>query len=723
MTATRAGLTALLLLLAPAVSAQEDEAGAAVKVLKSVERWRGQLHILRHHTNDFGDGVYSERGHDTHTASATFIVEYDPGKEQWVSREILVTGSLSTGSRSGKPGEWRTSETRASYSSSARDGDISFDVGRDKKGACWQLSNNGRLSRKYVEYHRGTAPKEPDWSSERESDYWAHTAIRVPVAGPLKHPGPLSHTDERPSTSPETEKHRRTSMIRTRVLLVPDLADVEVVVDIESYDAWMPRGTADGKLPGSELTAFATLKPKPGRTLSVKPSKFRFELQDTSREPGVCMNWPRLAATAAATPREDAAFDLRFNAEDGKLANADAQQIEVDRIENKDDGTYTARATIQAWDFGGIGNLLVSAELDDGRTAFGALKGSGEMLIPLPKRRPGSRIAEAYRKKWKCDDPDEADVDAEPVGDGNKGDGFSAYEEYRGFFRAGKHVRTWASTKDLFVVNTLGDPAVEGLARFELGTGLHVHEETLPEELTEDRVANPNRSASSPRSSQEFQHGLRVGLRAGRDKSEVEMRSGAWRPKNADRVAISAALIADASSDDGADRLARTIAHELGHACGVRHHGDKDRGWVAFVRHQAAGGAVVLEVRASMNPSTGTFEVKDGTSGRQVRILSESGTEVPPDSAFFDDPRFAFVGVQGGQHSGHSGCFMRYIAAGWYVPEGSPRDRVFWEGGHPVGRELCEAPDADGAWKKRFGRASVGDCKHRFAVRDDAPEK
>jgi hypothetical protein len=434
----------------------------------------------------------------------------------------------------------------------------------------------------------------------------------------------------------------------------------------------------------------------------------------------------RLAANAADTPKEDGDFDLRFDPAAGKPVKSGGQELEVVRFQREKDGSCSARASIQSFDFGGHADLVVTAELDAGRIVYGELKDTREGLIPIPKRRPGSFISEAWRKNWHLDAPDSGDDDREPEGDGNLGDGYSNYEEYRGFVINGRHVRTRPDQKDLLIVNRLGDVALEGIDRFRTATGLHVLARLLPEELTADRVANPNRPDKSPRVAREYQHGIEIDLRTERDGRSMAMivdEAKPWRPKNLERVTISADLLIKSHTEQGRSRIARTIAHELSHACGVKHHGDGDLRWKAFMRVTPRGlPSVVVECDARVDEVTGDFVAEAGRACGNVRILKEDdGREIPPDSGLFDRPWFAYVGVNQGEHSGNANCLMRYTVAQWYVPEASPIDRVLFTEPNPIGTELCPRPAAEGIWKKRFGDAARGDCRHRLAVRDDAP--
>jgi len=72
--------------------------------------------------------------------------------------------------------------------------------------------------------------------------------------------------------------------------------------------------------------------------------RFKFELLDTSREPGVCLNWPLGA--------KDQDFDLRLAAESGgQLSDAD-QKLKIADPPKDDQERPYAEARIDSYDLG-----------------------------------------------------------------------------------------------------------------------------------------------------------------------------------------------------------------------------------------------------------------------------------------------------------------------------------------------------------------------------------
>ena len=68
-----------------------------------------------------------------------------------------------------------------------------------------------------------------------------------------------------------------------------------VIVPPENYESWLPTGDKDEETPSKAplfVTAKLRLKDKPEKEPSEK-AKFKFELIETSKEPGLCLNAPQ----------------------------------------------------------------------------------------------------------------------------------------------------------------------------------------------------------------------------------------------------------------------------------------------------------------------------------------------------------------------------------------------------------------------------------------------
>lgn len=373
-----------------------------------------------------------------------------------------------------------------SFRGPVRDEDIGFDL--NTRGGTWTLSFGGLLKQPYTRtrtvFRRSNnmIKKEETFQETEESRSYPHWVF-LRNALPGAKPGVLHGRMERE----DVDKHSRTvSRISARVSLSPVYRDLEVVVRVYGadepaketpYPEWLPRGAATPETPGGRLKVTARLQSRDGRTVQARVKQFRFELRDASREPGVAMNWPSPKGSRPAAPEQvppDPEFDLRF---DGRTGAIDAKK-QVQRVPPRDgpDGKPAAEAGVECFDFGAWADLVVVAELADGREITGHLEKEPEkVVIPLPKRTGESHVADAW-KKQNVHARDDADDEKEPAGEpGFDGDGLTLYEEYRGFMVKGEHTRAEPGTKTLFVHSTQ-EHLRGGIDLFRDATRLEVHE-------------------------------------------------------------------------------------------------------------------------------------------------------------------------------------------------------------------------------------------------------
>lgn len=704
----------------PAMAQGTPQQEALLSRYRAAERWRGTVEVTRRSTSTFRDPgayVHAKDAFEEDTARASFVLERSGGKASsaWSSVQSTVTGTHeSRREEKGRTYSARHSE-KGSYSGPAVPGDLHLRVtmGMDSQAPEWQFTAGGRLAAPYTVHAEGdrTEPGYGPYSEEEQSQDWPHFAVQAPLRG--QGAPALEGTFEFRDPPSDDGKEQKTGLILVRVTMTPEVSDFELAVEIPGYEKWLPQGNLEGEglEAGNGLEVLATVRPRPGHKAVPRVRQFRFELRQTSREPGVCLNWPPLE------PEATSFYDMR-------LAGSEIQDGQVLEIPASPRGQ--ASATVESRDFGGVSDLVVTAELQDGRILSGELKGTRETVIPLPRRKPGSRIAEAWRTEQKCRDEDGADRDAEPEGDGNRGDGFSTYEEYRGFVVAGRHTRTRPGTKDLFVRNRLGSRALPGLARFASLTGLDVHFRLRPDEMPATRRMNANRSEKSPRSTQEYQHGLVLTTTTRGTASRARMRGSLWRPKYCDEVQILSLLLAP----DHAGGLEHNIPHELLHALGVHHHGD-DEERVTWVRKEldvdGRKQGVFLECETWEEDGTWAYTSK---GAKRVRLLEANGQEILPDSPRghqLDDPWVLWLGLRGQQHSGGADCVMRYCVSFAFIPEGQPDVRRMVDT-ELVGLALCQDPQGTGFNSRqtplcRYGDATRGNCTSAFCVRDDAPAR
>lgn len=541
----------------------------------------------------------------------------------------------------------------------------------------------------------------------------------------------------------------RTAMIQ----FWPDWNDIELLVEVEDstrprhpYFDWRPEGNLESPDQGGPrpLRVKATLRPKAesptSEQLAAMPEvrRFRFELSDTSREPGVCMNWPSPPGTNAPPSMDDPDFDLRFIATipDAMQLSPRKQKAGVGPLPSEDPNLPSAWVLMECFDFGAHANLQVYADLSDGRVIVGHLKVGEEKryLVPIPDRPLGSFVAKTWRDDNKVDGADAEDADHQPTGDGQKGDGFSVYEEYRGFRTNGVHVSTDPWVKSLFVRDINGDPVGAGCRMVEENTadggrkGLKIYNELTAEEWHPSRVMNSNRSERSPRTAREPQHGILVqpNRNSGGEQgySFSDRIAFPRRPKNVRSLEISPN-----------DNTAETVAHELTHSIGCPHHGDTDYYARWFVKELKAVDGTTRRwfFEQPLDDDALTGELTEVGQPARIRVFQEgSREETLPDqstNAALPSPRRVYVAKRGGQNSGQESCYMRYYNATAYIPLGQKDVRIEASQTVVAGDDaaayyaLCKSCRGTGVNPKRYGHATRGNCQAAICVRDDAPDR
>lgn len=466
----------------------------------------------------------------------------------------------------------------------------------------------------------------------------------------------------------------------------------ELTLELESaaYDRWRPSAAIPSGA-GAPLAVTARVVSSTGRPPAVPVAQFVWQLEDTSSEPGVAMNFPLDAA--------DDEPDLRF-------ADADGAHLVEDRGQRSSLSSpegFSDTVRIEPFDWGGWSKLTVTAVLVDGRRLVGKPRGASEPGMRIPKRSTTSLVAD----RWKSDRgvanrSDDADDEDRPAGDGTPGDGLTLYQEYRGFYVGDAHVTGDPRKKDLFVRNRAAGAATGGIARFTRHSGLAVHSELTEAQLSASRIVNGNRRAGPTVTSQ---HAVIIEVRAGQTGFAAAV-GGPGNPKTISHVA----LMGDWNTLDGL-YLSKIVAHELFHTVNVYHHGEIDE----VVAWQDTMGT--LTERRSLGPAT------------PIRVLREDGVDVTDVildhlQALPNKRRDVWLGVDHGQQSGFDNCVMRYNNASAYTSRADPGVRYYI--GQQMGSALCATAEGTGPnaadWRpqSRFEDASPqrGVCVGQLLVTD-----
>ncbi|WNG36546.1 hypothetical protein F0U61_24855 [Archangium violaceum] len=499
--------------------------------------------------------------------------------------------------------------------------------------------------------------------------------------------------------------------------------EVRLVIDAIDFENWRPLATywdGSGAPPttgGAHLKLVAHLDPQPSTSSAPLPKakKITFKLLKSSSVPGIAMNAP--VVNAEKSP-QDLQFEQARNQALGMVF------VSKDRVETAPGGLFEfATAELSSFDSGAYGEVTAEAELEDGSIITARFRDTGDNPMRIPKRAPGSYVAE----KWMNDHGAGAAGDfsddeklAGGAGDGHSGDGLTVYEEYRGFFADTVWFDTKPADVDFMVINDTNAANLEahiksGIQRFASATGLKVNSNMtdldikMPSDRTDydpaKRVINPNALLEGGRHKVD-QHAVVLRLSSSSTSPVSQTYGGPSSPKNISQIEL--------SQKPTGDELVWTVAHELGHAANIPHHGEggfRDAYWAL--------------------QSDGSFHETPNstiTTGVPVTLKLEATGQV------FSSPLSTKVTVSTklqGLASGDETCIMRYPVANAIERASEPSVRYFITPDEPYGVTLCldgKGKDfnsnrtyPDGSPRpSRHGDAAPGrgDCKHRICIND-----
>lgn len=403
---------------------------------------------------------------------------------------------------------------------------------------------------------------------------------------------------------------------------MPTPRPLDLIVTIPNYAGWRPTAGAsetalalDSNNQLNLLTVSAQLVYKDTQQPTpFAPDKVTFTLNSVSHEPGVSMNWPPTSQQVTPTPPDLSFTDLSgtFQLNQKFTFNTDGTQATY--VPPSGSGNTTPDLFLFSWDWGGWATLNVSATVG-GQTVTGHFQGSSNTNIPLPQSQSGSHIADIWKTQNNVplSTTDSDDSEADPQGRSDcVGDGFTLYEEYRGFMENGKHIQGDPNNKDFFIVNQIGADAEPGIFLFTELTGLTVHKDIRPNEteMSSRPIAvalgidppqgNPVINFNVGQGAFEVQqHGVLLltcdGIdggqtlwpNAGPTTGNQVFAGNHAQPGNTDMICLqerdAAGSINPNNTHGGSitpvDALLQydvAVAHELLHSVGVLHHGDRD---------------------------------------------------------------------------------------------------------------------------------------------------
>jgi hypothetical protein len=237
--------------------------------------------------------------------------------------------------------------------------------------------------------------------------------------------------------SKETDGNGKTTGINTEDLIAfigepDDVYEAAITAYHCDYEHWLPTGpTVDGKADktGDVSLQFAVDVYMKGHPSYKYPGKLNisWHLGNVTNYPGFCNNYPAYTNSPDITP------DLIFNP-DMKQNAAFIAVNNTDAVANKvfsGDGV----AKIMCMDYASWGKLSAVITLDNG-TAINAVSYAepGKQYLTIPLDKDENKLADAWEKdNNKEKHPLTWDEDAEPSEQRENGDGYTLFEEYRGF--------------------------------------------------------------------------------------------------------------------------------------------------------------------------------------------------------------------------------------------------------------------------------------------------
>jgi hypothetical protein len=389
----------------------------------------------------------------------------------------------------------------------------------------------------------------------------------------------------------------------TITLKLGKVATSHIVLSIDGdYEKWLP--TLKPNHDPSTLKVKASLSDQ-----KAEPTKIRLTLGDVSSYPGIATNFPVDGKSS---------LDMYFPKEQPTgIEWIDSVTV---RTTEKVRETF---ASVAVRDYAAQAKLY-AVGIDKsypGKEQYGDLP-----FLQLPKDRDVNLIADSWEALHDAQGRSATwDNDAFPTGQKRQGDGYTFFEEYRGFVVernaeydatgsviSGKHIRTNPDHKDLFVFDP--DGLVKQYYEPHTPARLNLHYIT-PETMRfngeamnpRNRVVNTNTPRAQRYADQFGLYIVRwtaildnssVTLGEASDITQVDAKQAAFRQemgldanprnfrdgdafllKNSYVVKVAATYVEKSYGPKSALRaLTKTIIHEVGHAIGIHHHQDANGG-------------------------------------------------------------------------------------------------------------------------------------------------
>jgi hypothetical protein len=362
--------------------------------------------------------------------------------------------------------------------------------------------------------------------------------------------------------------------------------------------------------------------------------------------------------------------------------------------------------------------------------------------IPVPASPPGSHIAWSWlREKCPGWHSDAADEDKFPIGrPGVDGDGFSVYEEYRGYYlyTPRTHYSTEPTKKDLFVLNDAGFQAGAGIGQFfkisKLGRWL-LKPGDLPRADQNERTVNCNIGAGATNGPQTAiyikttKHLHRLNDLIPPNSRPATVPAILVPEDNSQLGELSSGLHADAFLNQ-TDALYAVLDHMVMQAMfqvvGVDRPGPSGE----LVKRVFVPAAASSDGKPHYLVHGARVVMERESDGFDFAVAEQKWWDPPLNGAGRGTMRYVLIGTAGTAHSGPENCLMRDWFADFYLSretrEGVPLYRT-----SPVekpGTQLGTARKGTGInLGTRFPEPAYGDSKvvapanRQLVVKDSAP--
>jgi hypothetical protein len=344
------------------------------------------------------------------------------------------------------------------------------------------------------------------------------------------------------------------------------------------------------------------------------------------------------------------------------------------------------------------------------------MRGNRQQSLAIPKDDDGNHIADSWEQSFGIQAGDPAsDDDSQPAGHEHNGDSIALYDEYRGFRIQGKPERLSPLTKDLFIWDTS-----------TLGSGLYQASTGVMPRLIDDTErwyggSAKNTEIVTPNGHYGDVHP--IWLHSGSIAKGVvgETEGGPSVPSNILWVTIDPNEIAACYGSQAGPELPSTIAHELGHATNIHHHGETPPDYLVgdVVCHRGIGPCPQGDMACLQKQgAVKNFRCTD----RSDNPLGKPGTEC-----------FQVAG-KGGSFSGNDTCIMRYDLTTFYedtqglciAKHGGKTVTLTRYGQDPPGMgKLCTSKTGTGVNDtskppNKAGDATRGNCASQLCLKNGA---